>query len=109
LFHKLAKQKPAASAVGTGRTGAGLPEITLYARHFDLALKRVPPSASENMMSVSQLRKWNREYGSNLDGRRLQNLGIGFEEASITPAVATATATTATETKPATDPQRESP
>ncbi|KAF9563882.1 hypothetical protein EC968_004676 [Mortierella alpina] len=48
-------------------------------RHFDKALAQITPSCSENMESLTQLRKWDGLYGDGGKGRRKAIKGLGFE------------------------------
>ncbi|KAI1315630.1 hypothetical protein EDD11_000583 [Mortierella claussenii] len=47
--------------------------------HFDKALSQITPSCSENMDSLTELRKWDGLYGDGGKGRRKINKAIGFE------------------------------
>ncbi|KAJ1920366.1 hypothetical protein H4219_001341 [Mycoemilia scoparia] len=71
LFQKLARIPE------SSRESISKAPLTICARHFESALKSVPPSASENMKSISELHKWNRKYGSRTDGKK-HNTTIGF-------------------------------
>ncbi|KAF9938942.1 hypothetical protein BGZ67_010207 [Mortierella alpina] len=57
-------------------------------RHFDKALAQITPSCSENMESLTELRKWDGLYGDGGKGRRKAIKGLGFEEES-SPTAAT--------------------
>ncbi|KAF9966261.1 hypothetical protein BGZ70_002846 [Mortierella alpina] len=48
-------------------------------RHFDKALAQITPSCSENMESLTELRKWDGLYGDGGKGRRKAIKGLGFE------------------------------
>ncbi|KAG0025170.1 hypothetical protein BGZ81_007347 [Podila clonocystis] len=47
-------------------------------RHFDKAMLQITPSCSENMESLTELRKWDGLYGDGGKGRRKTMKGIGF-------------------------------
>jgi len=47
-------------------------------RHFDKALTQITPSSSENMESLTELKKWDGLYGDAGKGRRKANKNIGF-------------------------------
>lgn len=49
--------------------------VLLNMEHFKEALKMVPPSSSEEMGSLIEIRKWDRQFG---DGKRKQKTSIGF-------------------------------
>ncbi|KAK3812002.1 MAG: P-loop containing nucleoside triphosphate hydrolase protein [Benniella sp.] len=51
----------------------------LRKRHFDKAFTQITPSCSENMESLTELRKWDGLYGDGGKGRRKTVRGIGFE------------------------------
>ncbi|KAK3819307.1 MAG: P-loop containing nucleoside triphosphate hydrolase protein [Linnemannia gamsii] len=48
-------------------------------RHFDKALAQITPSCSENMDSLTELRKWDGLYGDGGKGRRKAVKSLGFE------------------------------
>ncbi|KAF9961600.1 hypothetical protein BGZ72_002913 [Mortierella alpina] len=56
-------------------------------RHFDKALAQITPSCSENMESLTELRKWDGLYGDGGKGRRKAIKGLGFEAESPTTTV----------------------
>ncbi|CAG8477715.1 14310_t:CDS:2 [Acaulospora morrowiae] len=47
--------------------------------HFQLALKQVTPSCSEDMSSLTELRKWDGLYGDGAWSRKKRVKGIGFD------------------------------
>jgi len=54
------------------------PSRTLHLQHFTQALKEITPSSSETLGSLSDLRKWNEEFGEGRrDRRRRQVWGKG--------------------------------
>ncbi|EGO20955.1 hypothetical protein SERLADRAFT_363141 [Serpula lacrymans var. lacrymans S7.9] len=55
-----------------------VPLRTLHLRHFTKALKEITPSSSESLGSLSDLRKWNEEFGEGRkDKKRQQVWGKG--------------------------------
>ncbi|VDB82805.1 unnamed protein product [Peniophora sp. CBMAI 1063] len=48
----------------------------LSARHFARALKEITPSASEHLGTLSDLRKWNDEFGDGAHGRRKRKTAV---------------------------------
>jgi hypothetical protein len=58
----------------------------LMRKHFELALKEIAPSSSEEMQTLTELRRWDRLYGDsgNLNRRRPFK-GFGFTDDIITP------------------------
>ncbi|KAI8346267.1 P-loop containing nucleoside triphosphate hydrolase protein [Mortierella sp. GBAus27b] len=57
----------------------------LRKRHFEKALTQITPSCSENMSSLTELRKWDGLYGDGGNRRRKVLRGIGFEAGSPSP------------------------
>ncbi|CAG8545139.1 6573_t:CDS:2 [Ambispora leptoticha] len=56
----------------------------LKEHHFQLALKQVTPSCSEDMSSLTELRKWDKQYGDGSWNRKKRAKGMGFDgETSI--------------------------
>ena len=51
----------------------------LKERHFQVALKQVTPSCSEDMSSLTELRKWDGMYGDGAWNRKKRVKGIGFD------------------------------
>lgn len=45
--------------------------------HFNIALKMVPPSSSEEMDSLIEIRKWDAKFG---DGKKKKKSNIGFSD-----------------------------
>lgn len=43
--------------------------------HFETALKMIPPSSSEEMDSLKEIRKWDTKFG---DGKKKKKSTIGF-------------------------------
>jgi hypothetical protein len=46
------------------------PSRTLYLQHFTQALQEITPSSSETLGSLSDIRKWNEEFGEGRRNRR---------------------------------------
>ena len=55
----------------------------LKEHHFQLALKQVTPSCSEDMSSLTELRKWDGMYGDGAWNRKKRVKGIGFDGDAI--------------------------
>ncbi|PSR74167.1 hypothetical protein PHLCEN_2v10123 [Hermanssonia centrifuga] len=53
------------------------PPRTLHWRNFTAALKEITPSSSETLGSLSELRKWNNEFGEGRAERKKQVWGKG--------------------------------
>ncbi|KAG0331089.1 hypothetical protein BG004_001830 [Podila humilis] len=53
-------------------------ERVIGKRHFDKAMQQITPSCSENMDSLTELRKWDGLYGDGGKGRKKALKGIGF-------------------------------
>ncbi|CAG8444031.1 4279_t:CDS:2 [Ambispora gerdemannii] len=51
----------------------------LKEHHFQLALKQVTPSCSEDMSSLTELRKWDKQYGDGSWNRKRRVKGMGFD------------------------------
>ncbi|KAF9324667.1 hypothetical protein BGZ91_002823 [Linnemannia elongata] len=51
----------------------------IHKRHFDKALAQITPSCSENMESLTELRKWDGLYGDGGKGRRKAIKSLGFD------------------------------
>jgi len=51
----------------------------LKEHHFQIALKQVTPSCSEDMSSLTELRKWDGMYGDGAWNRKKRVKGIGFD------------------------------
>ncbi len=47
---------------------------TLHLRNFTKALKEITPSSSESLGSLTELRKWNEEFGEGRQGRKRQQV-----------------------------------
>ena len=79
---KTQKQDEAPTEVGESDvTDKNLsPPRTLRAYHFEKALKEITPSASEAMGTLSDLRKWNDEFGEGgkKRGKRIWGGKFGF-------------------------------
>ncbi|KAH7915013.1 hypothetical protein BJ138DRAFT_1123072 [Hygrophoropsis aurantiaca] len=50
------------------------PQRTISPRHFTKALKEITPSSSESLGSLSELRKWNEEFGEGRRDKRKQQV-----------------------------------
>ncbi|CAG8625053.1 3690_t:CDS:2, partial [Dentiscutata heterogama] len=77
------KEQANSSTIGKGiikKTFDKHPEIrVLKTHHFQLALKQVTPSCSEDMSSLTELRKWDTMYGDGAWNRKRRSKGIGFD------------------------------
>ncbi|KAF9201309.1 hypothetical protein BGZ49_008444 [Haplosporangium sp. Z 27] len=78
------KKKALASAGTDGslqpiEINANLPSRVIRKRHFEKAFSQITPSCSENMDSLTELRKWDGLYGDGGKGRRKAVKNIGFE------------------------------
>lgn len=51
------------------------PQRVLHTRNFTKALKEITPSSSESLGSLSELRKWNEEFGEGRKQRKKQVWG----------------------------------
>ncbi|KAF9906945.1 hypothetical protein EC991_011419 [Linnemannia zychae] len=60
-------------------TTTASPTRVIHKRHFDKALAQITPSCSENMDSLTELRKWDGLYGDGGKGRRKAIKSLGFE------------------------------
>ncbi|KAF9355818.1 hypothetical protein BGX26_006066 [Mortierella sp. AD094] len=90
------KKKALASVAAKGSSPATDAESTspsrvIRKRHIEKALSQITPSCSENMDSLTELRKWDGLYGDGGKGRRKAVKGIGFEVAPSSPTDADAT------------------
>ncbi|KAF9129109.1 hypothetical protein BGW39_004451 [Mortierella sp. 14UC] len=68
-----------ADAIASDATTTASPTRVIQKRHFDKALAQVTPSCSENMDSLTELRKWDGLYGDGGKGRRKAIKSLGFE------------------------------
>jgi SpoVK/Ycf46/Vps4 family AAA+-type ATPase len=61
-------------------------ERVLSRRHFELALKEIAPSCSDEMQTLAELRRWDRLYGDR-GGRsgafRRKAMGFGTEQHAV--------------------------
>ncbi|KAI1139841.1 AAA-domain-containing protein [Hypoxylon sp. FL0543] len=57
----------------------------LAARHFDKALQEIAASVSEDMATLTAIRKFDEKYGDGGAARRRRRKGIGFEVAAEVP------------------------
>lgn len=75
------------------------PQRVLHPRNFIKALKEITPSSSESLGSLSELRKWNEEFGEGRKARKKQVWGkdrfgfsnqvvVGKEEGKVGPLTA---------------------
>jgi len=57
-----------------------IPKRVLHMSHFEKALKEITPSASEQLGSLADLRKWNEEFGEGgkKRGKRIWGGKFGF-------------------------------
>ena len=51
-------------------TGVAEPSRALHLRNFTKALKEITPSSSESLGSLTELRKWNEEFGEGRQNRK---------------------------------------
>ena len=51
-----------------------VPNRVLFLHHFNKALKEIVPSSSESLSSLSDLRKWNEEFGEGRNSRKSQQV-----------------------------------
>ncbi|KAF9538126.1 hypothetical protein EC957_007222 [Mortierella hygrophila] len=75
---------PAPSPLTTSATETTAATRVIHKRHFDKALAQITPSCSENMESLTELRKWDGLYGDGGKGRRKGIKSLGFEVESDT-------------------------
>jgi hypothetical protein len=63
-----------------------VPNRILSLQHFNKALKEIVPSSSESLTSLTDLRKWNEEFGEGRNSRKSQQVWgrgrFGFIDAS---------------------------
>ncbi|KAG0201165.1 hypothetical protein BGX28_005941 [Mortierella sp. GBA30] len=71
--------KGAAAATSSLESTTALPTRVIAKRHLERALAQITPSCSENMESLTELRKWDGLYGDGGKGRRKAIKGLGFE------------------------------
>ncbi|KAI1495297.1 hypothetical protein F5X96DRAFT_612967 [Biscogniauxia mediterranea] len=57
---------------------AETPKRVLAARHFEVALREIGASVSEDMATLSAIRKFDEKYGDSAAARRKRRKGIGF-------------------------------
>ncbi|KAF9412628.1 hypothetical protein BGZ94_000995 [Podila epigama] len=59
--------------------GPSAPPVRVISkRHFEKAMQQITPSCSENMESLTEIRKWDGLYGDGGKGRKKTVKGIGF-------------------------------
>lgn len=58
----------------TESTAGAEPSRALHLRNFTKALKEITPSSSETLGSLSELRKWNEEFGEGRQNRKRQQV-----------------------------------
>ncbi|KAG0305895.1 hypothetical protein BGZ98_003338 [Dissophora globulifera] len=85
-------KKEALGSLGAAETQEtrAMPVRVIRKRHFDKALAQITPSCSENMDSLTELRKWDGLYGDGGKGRRKVSKGIGFEVETLEPSATAA-------------------
>ncbi|KZT67710.1 AAA-domain-containing protein [Daedalea quercina L-15889] len=86
---------------------AALYNRTIHLRNFEKALKEITPSASESLGSLTELRKWNEEFGEGRKQRRQIVWGkgkFGFTIEPVDDSSAGRVVTNTTDTKPADAP-----
>jgi hypothetical protein len=76
------------SALASTNNTANPPSRVLGLRHFHKALKEIIPSSSESLNTLSDLRKWNDEFGEGRSTRKSQRVWgrgrFGFIDGSET-------------------------
>jgi hypothetical protein len=81
------ESQPASSEPASTDT-ADPPSRVLGLRHFHKALKEIIPSSSESLSTLSDLRKWNDEFGEGRSARKSQRVWgrgrFGFIDGSET-------------------------
>lgn len=90
-------EKPAAESASASAAGqeegaaSGAPYArSLYWRNFEQALKEITPSASEALGTLSELRKWNDEFGEGRRAKKRQVWGkdrFGFTVPAVVEAL----------------------
>ncbi|KAI9233234.1 MAG: hypothetical protein BYD32DRAFT_454856 [Podila humilis] len=78
LLDQFRREATTATPVNTSTTTTASPVRVIGKRHFDKAMQQITPSCSENMESLTELRKWDGLYGDGGKGRRKTMKGIGF-------------------------------
>lgn len=78
-YKQEALTKITASTVVPMPTEATAATRVIHKRHFDKALAQITPSCSENMQSLTELRKWDGLYGDGGKGRRKAIKSLGFD------------------------------
>ncbi|KAJ3035827.1 hypothetical protein HDV00_003362 [Rhizophlyctis rosea] len=68
-----------AGVVGGGAPGGGITLGPMTSAHFDIAFKEVPPSATEEMQTLIELRKWDELYGDGAHKKKGVKKGWGFD------------------------------
>ncbi|KAJ3352707.1 hypothetical protein HDU83_007777 [Entophlyctis luteolus] len=72
------KQNHAAAAAPASTT---TPRV-IFPAHFDVALREVPPSLTDEMQTLIELRKWDENYGDSGGRKKPAKKGWGFDAAS---------------------------
>ncbi|KAI1412376.1 AAA-domain-containing protein [Hypoxylon sp. FL1857] len=65
--------------------GGGMKRRVLAGRHFDKALREIGASVSEDMATLTAIRKFDEKYGDGGAARRRRRKGMGFEVAAQVP------------------------
>ncbi|KAG0051605.1 hypothetical protein BGZ83_003525 [Gryganskiella cystojenkinii] len=60
-------------------TSTSSPTRVISRKHFEKALTQITPSCSENMESLTELKKWDGLYGDAGKGRRKGSKSLGFQ------------------------------
>ncbi|KAI1476613.1 AAA-domain-containing protein [Daldinia eschscholtzii] len=75
-------QGKAGGSNGGGEHEGGRKRRVLAARHFDKALREIGASVSEDMATLTAIRKFDEKYGDGTSARRRRRKGMGF---GVTP------------------------
>ncbi|KAF9337331.1 hypothetical protein BG006_005348 [Podila minutissima] len=78
LLDQFRKEATTAAQSASVPSTTTTPVRVIGQRHFDKAMLQITPSCSENMESLTELRKWDGLYGDGGKGRRKTMKGIGF-------------------------------
>ncbi|KAI0100715.1 AAA-domain-containing protein [Hypoxylon sp. NC0597] len=69
----------------SGGSGGSKKRRVLAGRHFDKALREIGASVSEDMATLTAIRKFDEKYGDGGAARRRKRKGMGFEVAAEVP------------------------
>ena len=62
--------------IGNQKSKESAPLGPIQLKHFELALKEVPPSLTDEMQTLVELRKWNGQFGEKTKPQRKQTWGF---------------------------------